>query len=373
MNKFLEMKRKGKVFEKRQAGFVDSVGENQTTYKGVKSGVVEGYIATWDKDRGNDVFHPGAFLDSIADMQRRNRDLRLKDMHGRTIGVFDHTTLREDHKGLWGRGYINLEVQQGQEAYSLAKQGAYDSFSVGFSVPHGESKGEFPYGREIYKATLWEGSIVDEPMNEFAEVTAVKSVTDFADLPLASEDRSWDSTEADRRVRAWADAENEPNDRYKRAFLWFDQDNQDQFGGYRFPIADVIDGELMAVPRGIFAAAAAIQGARTETTIPDEDKSRIRTHLDRYYAKMDRESPWGRKMLGNILGTEEEIKAMTVREIESALVESGCSEKQAKTLISNMKKVGVDADHEQQEKEQEEKFLGDLMSELKSFGDTLAG
>lgn len=364
---YIEMKRNGDVFTKDLAGFVDKVGsEDDTYYKGVKSGVVEGYIATWDKDRGNDVFFPGAFLESIADMKRRNRDLRLKDMHGRTIGVFDHTTLREDAKGLWGRGYINLEVQQGKEAYSLAKQGAYDSFSVGFSVPPGGSKGEFPYGREIYKATLWEGSIVDEPMNEFAEVTHVKAVTPFADLPLADESRSWDSSDAESRVRAWADAEDGPNDRYKRAFLWFDPDDDENFGGYRFPIADVIDNQLMAVPRGIFAAAAAIQGARTETTIPDEDKSRIRAHLDRYYAKMDRESPWGRKMLGNILGTEEEIKSMTIRDIEQALVESGCSEKQAKTLISNLKKV-QEPEPDPTVDDQEQKELDELMVELKKM------
>lgn len=360
---FIELKKQGKVFEKRMAGFVNDVSDSDIMYKGVKSGRVEGYIATWDKDRGNDVFFPGAFIDSIAEMKRRNRDMRLKDMHGRTIGVFDHNTLMEDQKGLFGVGYINLEVQQGAEAYSLAKQGAYDSFSVGFSVPDGGSKGEFPFGREIYKANLWEGSIVDEPMNPEAEITGIKSVTAFADLPIADNSISWDSSEAIKRVRGWAGAEDEPNERYKRAFLWFDSDNPDNFGGYKFPIADVIDGRLMAVPRGIFAAAAAIQGARTETTIPDEDKSKIRAHLDRYYAKLDKEPPWGKKMLGDLLGNEEEIKGMTVRQIEQTLVDAGCSEKQAKTLISNLKKV----DPEQEQDQEEKKQLGNLEAELKKL------
>lgn len=365
-----EAKKKSKKGEevniqvKKNSGFVDTVAEGDIVYKGVKSGKVEGYLATWDKDRGNDVFHQGAFVDSIADMARRKRDLRLKDMHGRTIGVFDHTTLREDHKGLYGVGYINLEVQQGREAHSLIKQGAYDSFSVGFSPDPKTTKGEFPRGREIYKATLWETSVVDEPMNAEAVITDVKSVLAFQDLPLADSGKNWDSSEAEKRVRAWAEAEDKPNDRYKRAFLWSDTSEPDNFTSYKFPIADVVDGELKAVPRAIVAAAAAVQGARGGTKISDEDKEKIRSHLTRYYQKLGKEAPWGKKMLGELLGTEEEIKEMTVRDIEKILVDAGCKESQAKTLISNLKKAKSDED---QPSEEEQKGLDELMAELKKF------
>lgn len=358
-----------KTFTKKNAGMVELVTEGDILYKGVKSGRVEGYLATWDKDRGNDVFHPGAFLDSIAEMAKRKRDLRLKDMHGRTIGVFDHTTLREDSKGLFGVGFINLEVQQGQEAYSLAKQGAYDSFSVGFSVPKGGSTGDFPYGRDIFKAQLWETSIVDEPMNPEAVITHVKSVMPFQDLPL-EDSKTWDSSAAEKRVRAWAEAEDGPNDRYARAFLWVDESDPENFTSYKFPIADVVDGELRAVSRAIYAAAAAVQGARGGTKISAEDKEKIRSHLDRYYKKLGKESPWEKDMLGDLLGTEEEIKGMTVREIEQTLVEAGCSKEQAKTLISSLKKQEQEEEPDELS-EEEQKAIADTLAELKKFGENL--
>ena len=344
---------------KECAGFVSAISDDEITYKGVKSGRVDGYLATWDKDRGNDIFHRGAFVDSIAEMKARKRDLRLKDSHGRTIGVFDHSTLREDDKGLFGVGYINLEVQQGREAHSLAKQGAYDSFSVGFSVPRGGSKGEFPYGRDIYKADLWETSVVDEPMNPHAQMTSVKSVTGFQDLPLADAGKSWDASKAEKRVRAWANADDEPNGRYRKAFLWHDADEPESFTSYKFPIADVVDGELKAVPRAIYAAAAALQGARGGATISDEDKSKMRRHLDRYYDKLGKDSPWGEKMIGEILGDTDEIKEMTVRQIEQALIDGGASKDQAKTLISTLKKSDSDDDDDN-----EQKGLDDLFSAL---------
>ena len=46
------------------------------------------------------------------------------------------------------------------------------------------------------------------------------SVTAFQDLPLADRDRSWDGDAAEKRVRKWADAEDEPNQKYRDAHVW---------------------------------------------------------------------------------------------------------------------------------------------------------
>jgi hypothetical protein len=118
------------------------------------------------------------------------------------------------------------------------------------------------------------------------------AVTPFGDLPLADRDRDWDSEAAVRRVRAWADAEDEPNDRYRRAFVWYDADAKENFTAYKLPIADVIDGRLRAVPHAVFAAAAVLQGSRRGVDIPDKDRSRVRSHLAKYYAKLDEQPPW---------------------------------------------------------------------------------
>lgn len=120
------------------------------------------------------------------------------------------------------------------------------------------------------------------------------SVTSFQDLPLADRDREWDGAAAEKRVRAWAGAEDEPNEKYRNAHVWYDKVNKDHFTAYKLLIADVVDGTLMAVPRGVFAAAAVMQGSRGGIDLPPEDIDRVKSHLAKYYAKLGDEPPWER-------------------------------------------------------------------------------
>lgn len=117
-------------------------------------------------------------------------------------------------------------------------------------------------------------------------------VTRFADLPLVDRNRRWNAAAAEKRVRRWAGAENGPNAKYRRAHLWYEAGREDDFTGYKLPIADVVDGELKAVPRAIIAAAGVLDGARGGVDVPDSDRRKIRRQLDRYYDKMDETPPW---------------------------------------------------------------------------------
>jgi hypothetical protein len=118
------------------------------------------------------------------------------------------------------------------------------------------------------------------------------AVTAFGDLPLADSDRSWDGDAAEKRVRAWAGAEDEPNDRYRDAHVWYDADKKSNFTAYKLLIADVVDGKLVAVPRAVHAAAAVMQGSRGGINLPDKDIDRVKSHLAKYYAKLDETPPW---------------------------------------------------------------------------------
>jgi len=143
----------------------------------------------------------------------------------------------------------------------------------------------------------------DELESASARATVtVKGATSFGDLPLGPRGRRWDKTAADKRVRKWSEADEKPNAKYRRAFFWFDGGAADTFGAYKLQFADVIEGSLVAVPRGVFAAAAAIQGARGGVDIPESDASKVKAHIGRYYAKMRREwedetvqAPWKSK------------------------------------------------------------------------------
>ena len=118
------------------------------------------------------------------------------------------------------------------------------------------------------------------------------SVTAFQDLPLADRDRGWDGSAAEKRVREWASAQDEPNRRYRDAHVWYDSEKQDNFTAYKLLIADVIDGRLVAVPRGVFAAAAVMQGSRGGANLPAKDVDRVKSHLAKYYAKLGETAPW---------------------------------------------------------------------------------
>ena len=118
------------------------------------------------------------------------------------------------------------------------------------------------------------------------------SVPSFQDLLLADRDRESDGAAADKRVRSWATATEEPNEDYRNAQIWYDPDKKGDVTAYKLIVADVVKGELVAVPRGIMAAAAVMQGSRGGVSLFERDIERVRDHLARYDAKLDDTAPW---------------------------------------------------------------------------------
>lgn len=118
------------------------------------------------------------------------------------------------------------------------------------------------------------------------------AVTAFQDLPMADRDREWDGDAAEERVREWAGAEDGPNEKYRDAHVWYDAEKKENFTAYKLLIADVVDGRLVAVPRGVMTAGNVMQGSRGGVDLPEKDIDRVKSHLAKYYAKMDDRAPW---------------------------------------------------------------------------------
>lgn len=118
------------------------------------------------------------------------------------------------------------------------------------------------------------------------------AVTAFQDLGLADRERRWDGAAAEKRVREWAKAQDEPNEKYRDAHVWYDADKKDNFTAYKLLIADVVEGQLVVVPRAVMAAGGIMQGAHGGIDIPTGDVDRVRSHLAKYYTKMDDKAPW---------------------------------------------------------------------------------
>jgi len=133
---------------------------------------------------------------------------------------------------------------------------------------------------------------------------------------LADRDKEWDGSAVEKRVRAWAGGADNMNwNKYRRAFFWYDEDAPELFGSYKLGFADVINGRLTAIPRGIFACAVVLKGGRGGVNIPAEDKPKVIAHLNKYYDKMDMESPF--KALPGISEPSED----TLDDVEAAELE----------------------------------------------------
>lgn len=91
----------------------------------------------------------------------------------------------------------------------------------------------------------------------FADQAIAAAVSGAVRLPVAPRSREWDGDAARRRVFDTFDTAEER----RRAFLWVDGDPS-LMGSYHLGYADVIDGELTIIPRGVSAARGALSGAR---------------------------------------------------------------------------------------------------------------
>jgi HK97 family phage prohead protease len=111
----------------------------------------------------------------------------------------------------------------------------------------------------------------------------MRAASGSMDLPIGSRDYAWSASDADKRVRDWANGD---WNKYGQAFFYVNPDKKGQFGGYKLQFADIIGGTLTAIPRGIFAVAAVLNGSRGGVDIPAEDVAKIKAKVSDYYDKM---------------------------------------------------------------------------------------
>lgn len=130
-------------------------------------------------------------------------------------------------------------------------------------------------------------------LNQLIQETSENAVPASKTLPLADKTRAWDSSMADKRVRAWATGDNDKLDfkKYGRAFFYYTPDEAGTFGAYKLPFADVVDGELVAVWRGVAASMAALNGARGGVDVPDAERQAIYNAIKTYYKKFKETPP----------------------------------------------------------------------------------
>lgn len=296
-----------------------------------------GYAATFNNvDRGGDVILPGAFTKTLSVLMEQTKEGKMPILwqHNSSVPLGVFTELKEDPHGLYVRGRMpKADTFVAGRVIPQMKAGSIEHMSIGYITVDADYEDSKRYLKEV---NLIETSFVTIPMNTLAKVTDVKtkmSVT-FQNLPIANRDREWNAKEAIERVKTWAEVKDKPNSKYSQAFLWFDSEKKDNFDAYKLPIADVIEGKLTVIPRGVFAAAGAIKGIRGGVDIPDLDKKSTIDHMKKYYSKMDLESPFSESAVLRI----DDLSVLSVRDLEGLMREGiRTSSKTAKLLVSKVK------------------------------------
>jgi hypothetical protein len=152
------------------------------------------------------------------------------------------------------------------------------------------------------------------------------TTVDLALLPIATGNPSWDGGAAEKRV--WDNAKGD-GAKAGRAYFWQDSKGDPNLRQtYKLPFADVINGTLTAIPKGVEAAFGAMRGARTPISIPAGDKAGVLAKIKAYYDKMGK--PWPLSSASNA-DTEQSVDTTPQNDEQRGLNMSENEEAQAAT------------------------------------------
>lgn len=139
-----------------------------------KKGVIAGYASCFNiVDQQRDIIAKGAFSKTLRAWQLIGRKPKMLWQHNpyQPIGIW--TDLRQDHYGLYVKGYLTLGVALADEAYLLLKTGALDGLSIGFRTVKAVQEKNHK-SRLILDIDLIEISLVTFGANPSAVIQQVK-------------------------------------------------------------------------------------------------------------------------------------------------------------------------------------------------------
>lgn len=143
-------------------------------------GTFEGYGSVFDNvDSYGEIVKKGAFADTL---KKNGGSVVMLFNHDRDQPIGQWEGLKEDSKGLFGKGVLDLNVQRAKEIYSLLKSGAIKGLSIGYRLLKWEID---PDDKNILLLTgidLKEISAVVFPANTAATVTDVKAAVAFSEV-----------------------------------------------------------------------------------------------------------------------------------------------------------------------------------------------
>lgn len=125
----------------------------------MQSLVIEGYASLFGvEDMTGDVVRAGAFAQSLS--RGGAVGMLLSHVGGRAAGRW--TTMREDGRGLFVRGFVSRETPAGRTALQMIEDGTLDCLSIGFVARDWSPR--VMRGRELKRIESREISLLTAPM-----------------------------------------------------------------------------------------------------------------------------------------------------------------------------------------------------------------
>jgi len=326
---------------------------------------ISGYANTKNKaDRYGDI--PTVLKDKrdyVYDLKEFKKNPVMLLNHNNKVESIagSYSEVREDEKGLFIKGVFSdsdlAEIKHAKQVYG---EGHAKALSIAGKFLFEDDKKP----NNLTLAQIYEISLVAVPADPNAMVTAEKKcfenlqkrgmietekkeikevikedkkVPTYQNFSLSKRDKEWNAGEAAKRVRQFTDSVDEPSDDYKKAFFYYDPEMSDKFGAYKLPYVDIVDGKMVSV----FRALAAVAGRLEQTQIPQTDKDKIISQVNRYYSKAREqyEDP-------NIISPfEREMTPQNYKELNIALKDKfDLSRKKRDVIVSLVKKALLNDD-----------------------------
>ena len=326
---------------------------------------ISGYANTKNKaDRYGDI--PTVLKDKrdyVYDLKEFKKNPVMLLNHNNKVESIagSYSEVREDEKGLFIKGvFTDSDLPEIKHARQVYGEGHAKALSIAGKFLFEDDKKP----NNLTLAQIYEISLVAVPADPNAMVTAEKKcfenlqkrgmietekkeikevikedkkVPTYQNFSLSKRDKEWNAGEAAKRVRQFTDSVDEPSDDYKKAFFYYDPEMSDKFGAYKLPYVDIVDGKMVSV----FRALAAVAGRLEQTQIPQTDKDKIISQVNRYYSKAREqyEDP-------NIISPfEREMTPQNYKELNIALKDKfDLSRKKRDVIVSLVKKALLNDD-----------------------------
>lgn len=136
-------------------------------------GTFSGYASVFDEiDNVGDTITPGAYKSTLKNSRSPSMFVNHNSYE---VPIGDWKELKEDEKGLFGKGIIDMNHKDGPTVFSALKRGAMDGLSIGFMIPKGGAEINDEGIRVIKHIDLKEISIVNFPADTHARIEQVKA------------------------------------------------------------------------------------------------------------------------------------------------------------------------------------------------------